>query len=214
MTQQVNSKSLQIAETVLRMTGWKPAQENAGTPNFLKARHAVLPISNGYVVFDRVLGRIMNGVFYVLDDALDGAARYNESEDYHLGMLPNADALGLLFPEHGRLDRQEQNTKRRPKTFASAKEHMKLLQNGDAWTAKERAGHFCWDCKETTDNTVTLFYYNPKLDLTGDQAKQHTGWKTKKWLARFDCWDCGDHAYKVIGNAEALEYIVNLGPWS
>lgn len=72
--------------------------EETGTPTL---RYAVLPLERGkqarYVIYDRRLSRIVDGVYLVRSMALDAAASYN-----HAGCpgdrAPNAAALGLLWP--------------------------------------------------------------------------------------------------------------------
>jgi|SRR5712664_917817 len=79
-------------------------------PSIRECRYAVLHIKNkkqngedghGYVVYDRLLNRIVNGVFYGdVDSPLEVAQLYNQG----LGnpdMSPNGLALGLIYPEKG-----------------------------------------------------------------------------------------------------------------
>jgi hypothetical protein len=82
------------------------AQEDAPAPSMSECRHAVLAIHNvtmeggpGYVVYDRLLSRLVNGVFYTLEDALRVAQYYNKDEGAPQDMAPNGDALGLVYPE-------------------------------------------------------------------------------------------------------------------
>src|SRR2546421_11580420 len=79
-------------------------------PSIKECRFAVLHIKNkkrngedghGYVVYDRLLCRIVNGVFYGdVGSPLEVAQLYNQG----LGnpdMSPNGLALGLIYPEKG-----------------------------------------------------------------------------------------------------------------
>ncbi len=71
-------------------------------PSIKECRFAVLQVKNkgeGYVVYDRLLNRIVNGVFYGdVQSPLEVAQLYNQG----LGnpdMSPNGLALGLIYPE-------------------------------------------------------------------------------------------------------------------
>ena len=72
-------------------------------PSIGRCRYAVLPLPNqqkeSYVVYDRLLNRIVNGVFFGdLEGVLEVAELYNDG----LGnpdMSPNGLALGLIYPE-------------------------------------------------------------------------------------------------------------------
>lgn len=76
--------------------------EQQPAPSIARCRHAVLPLSTGgYVVYDRLLCRIVNGVYFHLDDALDSAQHYNEDGGAPQNMTPNGVALGLLYPDGG-----------------------------------------------------------------------------------------------------------------
>ncbi len=76
-------------------------------PSIRECRHAVLHIMNkkqngedghGYVVYDRLLNRIVNGVFYGdLEGVLEVAQLYNEGAGA-IDMSPNGLALGLIYP--------------------------------------------------------------------------------------------------------------------
>ena len=78
-------------------------------PSIQECRFAVLPLkeqrSESYVVYDRLLNRIVNGVFFGdLEGVLEVAQLYNEG----LGnpdMSPNGLALGLIYP--GELSNEE-----------------------------------------------------------------------------------------------------------
>jgi len=77
-------------------------------PSIKECRHAVLCIktkdtkgedTDGYVVYDRLLNRIVNGVFAEdSESALYVAKLYNEGQG-RLDMAPNGYALGLIYPE-------------------------------------------------------------------------------------------------------------------
>lgn len=74
------------------------------TPSLESCRHAVLQINNsdkGYVVYDRLLCRIVNGVYYTLDLALASAQDYNDNPESPQDMAPNGLALGLIYPAKG-----------------------------------------------------------------------------------------------------------------
>lgn len=84
------------------------AEEDGDSPSIKTCRHAILTINNkdaygndaiGYVVYDRLLSRIVNGVFY---DDLNGALRvaglYNKDPESPQDMAPNGLALGLIYP--------------------------------------------------------------------------------------------------------------------
>jgi len=69
-------------------------------PSIKDCRHAVLQVNNGgYVVYDRLLNRIVNGVFWEkgVDSALEVARLYNEGMGA-IDMSPNGLALGLIYP--------------------------------------------------------------------------------------------------------------------
>jgi hypothetical protein len=71
-------------------------------PSIKECRFAVLQLKNegeGYVVYDRLLCRIINGVFSYLGDALHVAQKYNEDPNSPQDMAPNGLALGLIYPE-------------------------------------------------------------------------------------------------------------------
>jgi hypothetical protein len=74
-------------------------------PSIAACRHAVLQIANGssekaYVIYDRLLGRIVNGVYYMpLEEVLESARHYNEDPDAPQDMIPNGLALGLKYPK-------------------------------------------------------------------------------------------------------------------
>ena len=58
---------------------------------------------HGYVVYDRLLNRIVNGVFYGdPESALEVARMYNEDLDSPQDTAPNGLALGLIYPEAGK----------------------------------------------------------------------------------------------------------------
>jgi len=66
-------------------------------------RFGVLPLNPGYqsryVIFDCETARIIDGVYFRLDLALDVAARCAQvGEPLYDDMTPTAEALGLLFP--------------------------------------------------------------------------------------------------------------------
>src|SRR5690348_1087418 len=84
------------------------AEEDPTAPSIKRCRHAVLTVKTkdaydndviGYVVYDRLLSRIVNGVFG--DDlvaALGVAKRYNDDPESPQDMAPNGLALGLIYP--------------------------------------------------------------------------------------------------------------------
>lgn len=73
-------------------------REKASHPSIAACRYAALQVKNsGYVVYDRLMCRIVNGVFYVLEDALGVAELYNEGHG-PADMSPNGAALGLHYP--------------------------------------------------------------------------------------------------------------------
>lgn len=77
--------------------------EQKGHPSIKECRHAILPLNNlgkGYVVYDRLLCRIVNGVYYgSLKDALECAQDYNKRDTAPQDMSPNGAALGLIYPK-------------------------------------------------------------------------------------------------------------------
>lgn len=76
-------------------------RESPNVPSIKACRHAVLQVKNkgnGYVVYDRLLCRIVNGVFYSLESALEVAQAYNNDPDSPQDMAPNGIALGLHYP--------------------------------------------------------------------------------------------------------------------
>lgn len=84
------------------------APEDPQAPSIRECRHAVLTIHNkdihghdtrGYVVYDRLLSRIVNGVFYGdLEGALQAAKLYNDDPESPQDMSPTGLALGLVYP--------------------------------------------------------------------------------------------------------------------
>jgi len=69
-------------------------------PSIKECRYAVLQIKNGgYVVYDRLLCRIVNGVFWgkEVDSPLEVARLYNDGHG-NPDMSPNGLALGLIYP--------------------------------------------------------------------------------------------------------------------
>lgn len=77
-------------------------RETQDAPSIKECRHAVLRINNkgqGYVIYDRLLCRIVNGVFYdSVEAGLESARWYNEYSDAPQDMIPNGKALGLIYP--------------------------------------------------------------------------------------------------------------------
>ncbi len=74
-------------------------------PSIVECRYAVLQISNkggrGYVTYDRLLCRIVNGVYYgSIQSALESAQMYNEYPESPQDMAPNGVALGLHYPRY------------------------------------------------------------------------------------------------------------------
>jgi hypothetical protein len=78
-----------------------PTAEHSPAPIIHHCRHAVLPLNKGkgYVVYDRRLQRIVNGVYYNLKTALACAQDYNDRDTAPQDMAPNGAALGLIYPE-------------------------------------------------------------------------------------------------------------------
>lgn len=82
--------------------------EDKEAPPIAECRHAVLEIKNtnaegddntGYVIYDRLLGRIVNGVYFMpLEMVLECAQHYNEDPYTPQDMAPNGIALGLHYP--------------------------------------------------------------------------------------------------------------------
>src|SRR5579859_5736060 len=82
--------------------------EDKGTPSMKECRHAVLRIKNfttsgkdstGYVIYDRLLCRIVNDVYYMsLEEVLECAQQYNEDPGAPQNMPRNGAALGLIYP--------------------------------------------------------------------------------------------------------------------
>ena len=84
-------------------------RENRGAPSIKDCRYAVLCVrakgtadkdTSGYVVYDRLLNRIVNGVFWDTgaESALEVARLYNEGQGRE-DMSPNGEALGLIYPK-------------------------------------------------------------------------------------------------------------------
>lgn len=76
------------------------AHGDANGPTLAQCRFAVLPLAHGWVVYDRLLSRIVDGVYYLdTGAAMDVAEWFNSdgraAED---SRPPNGDALGLLYP--------------------------------------------------------------------------------------------------------------------
>jgi hypothetical protein len=55
----------------------------------------------GYVIFDCLTARITDGVYAILDLALDVAAHNERLDGNASGMPPTTDGLGLRFPYQG-----------------------------------------------------------------------------------------------------------------
>lgn len=84
-------------------------REKEDAPSIAECRYAVLQVKNkgnGYVIYDRLLCRIVNGVYYMpLEEVLRCAQLYNEYPEYSPGdMSPNGRALGLFYPKKGKSD--------------------------------------------------------------------------------------------------------------
>lgn len=82
------------------------ALPNDTQPGFSECRFAVLTIfcsskEKGYVVYDRLFSRIIDGVYYGSPDpALGVAAWFNEDPDAAIeSRPPNNIALGLIYPD-------------------------------------------------------------------------------------------------------------------
>ena len=70
-------------------------------PSISACRYAALPLADGWVVYDRLLSRIVNGTFYgegAAESALAVAQSYNEDPTSSQDMSPNGLALGLQYP--------------------------------------------------------------------------------------------------------------------
>ncbi len=65
-------------------------------------RYAALQLGHrGYVVYDRLLSCIVDGVYHgpdALQNALDVARMYNEDDSLGARKAPNGVALGLVYP--------------------------------------------------------------------------------------------------------------------
>lgn len=95
-------------QKIYRLAGrWKAKidivlpHEEADTPSVQEYRHAVLPLhgEDRYIIFDRLLGRIVDGVYSILPEALAMAHHYNTNEHAAQDMTPNSAALGLIYPK-------------------------------------------------------------------------------------------------------------------
>jgi hypothetical protein len=77
-----------------------PHENTAGsnTPHIRECRFAVLSLAKGYVVYDRLLSRIVDGVYTDVNNALGVTELYNKGIG-HKDMSPNGDALGLRYPK-------------------------------------------------------------------------------------------------------------------
>ena len=82
-----------------------PPHENMAdspTPRIRDCRFAALQLGNkGYVVYDRLLSRVVDGVYWgadALENALGVAQLYNDGGG-NPDMAPNGDALGLHYPK-------------------------------------------------------------------------------------------------------------------
>lgn len=98
-------------QTVLEIT---MTREYEPSPSLAECRYGVLGIHDskttgepGYVVYDRLLSRIVDGVYYNQDSALDVARLYNEHSKPDGSCAstgtgdrsPNSIALGLIYPD-------------------------------------------------------------------------------------------------------------------
>lgn len=72
-----------------------------GEPTIQECRYAVLPLANGgWVTYDRVLSRVVNGVWFInFENALDSARHYNTDPEAPADMNPSGAPLGLIFPD-------------------------------------------------------------------------------------------------------------------
>lgn len=86
-------------------------KEVASAPSIRSCRHAALTIQNvnshdevsiAYVVYDRLLCRIVSGIYRRSEDALLSAKLYNEQPESPQEMAPNGYALGLTYPTNDR----------------------------------------------------------------------------------------------------------------
>jgi len=76
--------------------------EKCNAPSISDCRYAVLRLSQGgYVVYDRLYCRIVNGVYSSssLEEALDLAKAFNNGMEVNPCMAPNGSALGLIYPQ-------------------------------------------------------------------------------------------------------------------
>lgn len=85
------------------ITPMPPTEKDDATPSIKDVRYAVLPLEPGaWVTYDRLLCRIVNGVWYAKGDAIANAAlccKFGSLDD----MSPSAEALGLLYPTQAQI---------------------------------------------------------------------------------------------------------------
>jgi hypothetical protein len=76
-------------------------RKHESEPQIKDCRFAALPVRDktvGWAIYDRLLCRIVNGVFARLEDALGVAQLYNDGYGAP-DMSPNGAALGLRYPK-------------------------------------------------------------------------------------------------------------------
>lgn len=72
--------------------------DEVGGPSISECRYAVLSLASGHVIYDRLLNRIVNGIFYTTaEDIIQVARNYNRGNGTP-DMSPNGYALKLTYP--------------------------------------------------------------------------------------------------------------------
>lgn len=95
--------------------------EEREAPSVYECRFAALPLANeGWVVYDRLLARIVNGTFYggdggdqedARESALAVAQSYNKNPASSQDMSPNGLALGLHYPVPHKREHDDEETR-------------------------------------------------------------------------------------------------------
>ena len=78
--------------------------EKSDAPSISDCRYAALRVNKGgYVVYDRLYCRIVNGVYSSssLEEVLELAQAFNDGMEVNPCMSPNGSALGLIYPQKG-----------------------------------------------------------------------------------------------------------------